>query len=116
MTRPLRASDADRELAVDILRVAAGEGRLTLAELDERLETALTARTIGELAALTADLPGGGVLLAAPYGDPDHGDPDHGDPDRSNPDHGDPDHGDPAVSRWALLQSLCPSVAPAASV
>jgi hypothetical protein len=42
---------------VEILRVAAGDGRLTAAELDERIEAALTARTSGELAALTADLP-----------------------------------------------------------
>ncbi len=42
---------------VEILRVAAGDGRLTAAELDERLGAALTARTTGELAALTDDLP-----------------------------------------------------------
>jgi len=53
----LRASYEDRDRAVEILRVAAGDGRLTAAELDERIETALTARTSGELAALTADLP-----------------------------------------------------------
>lgn len=58
----LRASDADRELAVEILCAAAGDGRLSAAELDERLEVALTARTIGELAELTADLPGGSAL------------------------------------------------------
>ena len=40
-----------------MLRVAAGDGRLTAEELDERLETALTARTFGELAALIRDLP-----------------------------------------------------------
>ncbi|MGC4974764.1 DUF1707 domain-containing protein [Streptomyces sp. DT199] len=40
-----------------MLRVAAGEGRLSLEELEERLETALSARTVGELAVLTADLP-----------------------------------------------------------
>jgi Domain of unknown function (DUF1707) len=62
---PLRASHADRDLAVDILRVAAGEGRLTVAELGERLEAALTARTIGELATLTADLPAGTTFQAA---------------------------------------------------
>lgn len=39
------------------LRVAAGDGRLTPDELDERLEVALTAKTYAELAALTADLP-----------------------------------------------------------
>jgi hypothetical protein len=53
----LRASHADRDRTVDVLRVAAGDGRLTAAELDERLEAALTARTLGELTALTADLP-----------------------------------------------------------
>jgi hypothetical protein len=53
----LRASDEDRDRAVEILRVAAGDGRLTAAELDERVEAALTARTSGELTALTADLP-----------------------------------------------------------
>ncbi len=53
----LRASHEDRDRVVEILRVAAGDGRLTAAELDERLDAALTARTSGELAALTADLP-----------------------------------------------------------
>ncbi|TPQ18645.1 DUF1707 SHOCT-like domain-containing protein [Streptomyces sporangiiformans] len=53
----LRASHADRDRAVDVLRVAAGDGRLTAAELDERLEAALSARTVRELTALTADLP-----------------------------------------------------------
>jgi hypothetical protein len=42
---------------VEVLRVAAGDGRLTPDELDERLEAALTARTYAELAALTTDLP-----------------------------------------------------------
>jgi Domain of unknown function (DUF1707) len=53
----LRASHEDRDRVVEVLRVAAGDGRLTEAELDERLGVALTARTSGELAALTADLP-----------------------------------------------------------
>ena len=53
----LRASHQDRDRVVEILRVAAGDGRLTAAELDERLGAALAARTNGELAALTADLP-----------------------------------------------------------
>jgi len=42
---------------VDALRVAGGDGRLTAEELDIRLESALSARTLGELAELTADLP-----------------------------------------------------------
>ena len=53
----LRASHADRDRVIELLRVAAGDGRLTAEELDERLEAALTARTRGELAALTTDLP-----------------------------------------------------------
>jgi Domain of unknown function (DUF1707) len=53
----LRASDQDRDRVVEILRVAAGDGRLTAGELDERLGAALTARTSGELTSLTADLP-----------------------------------------------------------
>jgi Domain of unknown function (DUF1707) len=56
----LRASHSDRDEVVEKLRVAAGDGRLTSDELDERLEAALTARTYGELAELTADLPTGG--------------------------------------------------------
>ncbi|MER5640026.1 DUF1707 domain-containing protein [Kitasatospora sp. NPDC002227] len=62
----LRASHADRDRVVDVLRVAAGDGRLTADELDERVEAALAARTLGELAGLTADLPSGpGAPVAA---------------------------------------------------
>ena len=53
----LRASDADRERAVDLLRGHAEVGRLTVEELDERCSKALEAKTFGELDALTADLP-----------------------------------------------------------
>jgi Domain of unknown function (DUF1707) len=53
----LRASHADRDHAVEVLRIAAGDGRITADELDQRLEAALTARTLGELTALTTDLP-----------------------------------------------------------
>jgi hypothetical protein len=53
----LPASRQDRDRVVGMLRVAAGDGRLTAAELDARLEAALAARTYAELAALTADLP-----------------------------------------------------------
>jgi hypothetical protein len=40
-----------------VLRVAAGDGRITAEELDERVGAALTARTYGELASLISDLP-----------------------------------------------------------
>src|SRR5215472_15278270 len=53
----LRASHMDRDRVVELLRVAAGDGRLTPDELDQRLEAALTAKTYAELAALTTDLP-----------------------------------------------------------
>jgi hypothetical protein len=44
---------------VDVLRAAAGDGRLTADEFDERLEAALSSRTLDELAVLAADLTGG---------------------------------------------------------
>ena len=53
----LRVSDADREQVAERLRDAAGEGRLTVEELDERVEAAYNARTGADLAPLTADLP-----------------------------------------------------------
>jgi hypothetical protein len=78
----LRASDADRDRALEVLRIAVGDGRLSIAELNERLEPVLSARTLHELATLTADLPDGGVRQAAvsQYHDP--------------------------KSRWALLRSV----------
>ena len=53
----VRASDAERERVIALLRDHAGEGRLDTAELDERLERAYGARTRGELADLIGDLP-----------------------------------------------------------
>ncbi|MFH8772797.1 MULTISPECIES: DUF1707 domain-containing protein [unclassified Streptomyces] len=53
----LRASHADRDRVVDVLTAAAGDGRLTAEEHDERVGAALSARTLGELAELTGDLP-----------------------------------------------------------
>ncbi len=62
----LRASHEDRDRVVELLRVSAGDGRLTAEELDERLELAMTARTYGELAKLVADLPADGPVASAP--------------------------------------------------
>ncbi|KEF03981.1 MULTISPECIES: DUF1707 domain-containing protein [Streptomyces] len=53
----LRASDADRERVAEILREALAEGRLEMAEFDERLTAAYQARTVGALKPLVADLP-----------------------------------------------------------
>jgi hypothetical protein len=61
----LRVSHEDRDQVAETLRVAAGDGRLTADELDERLERALTARTYDDLAALITDLPDAGTALAA---------------------------------------------------
>jgi Domain of unknown function (DUF4190)/Domain of unknown function (DUF1707) len=52
----LRASDDDRDTAVERLRTAALEGRLDGDELEERLERAYGARWCWELEALTADV------------------------------------------------------------
>ena len=54
---PIRASDAERDDVMDVLRDAAAEGRLTFEELADRLEGAAGAVTREDLAALTADLP-----------------------------------------------------------
>jgi hypothetical protein len=53
----LRASDAERERTATLLRDHAAAGRLTPEELDERLDAAYAARTVGELEALAHDLP-----------------------------------------------------------
>lgn len=55
----LRASDADRERVAEVLRDALAEGRLDMEEFEERLETTFRARTYGELAPITRDLPVG---------------------------------------------------------
>jgi Domain of unknown function (DUF1707) len=53
----LRASDADRERTASLLREHHAQGRLTPEEFDERVDRTFTAKTIGDLDALLADLP-----------------------------------------------------------
>ena len=60
----LRASHADREHVIDVLKAAFVQGMLAKHELDARVGQTFASRTHGELAALTADLPAG--LIAAP--------------------------------------------------
>lgn len=65
----LRASDADRDRAAAVLGGALATGRLTSAEYAERLDSVYVAKTLGELAPLTRDLPAddtadGGLRLA----------------------------------------------------
>ena len=57
MAELMRASDTEREEAVDRLRAHAAEGRLDVAELEERIDAAFAARTREDLTALFADLP-----------------------------------------------------------
>jgi Domain of unknown function (DUF1707)/Domain of unknown function (DUF4190) len=59
MNASMRCASADRERAVDVLKAGFAEGRLTQDEYNDRMGRAYTARTYGELAALTADLPNG---------------------------------------------------------
>jgi Domain of unknown function (DUF1707) len=54
----VRASDAERDQAAGLLRAAFAEGRLTRAELDERLAAVYAAKTRADLRDLTGDLPG----------------------------------------------------------
>jgi hypothetical protein len=88
-----RASDTDRDTAVDILCAAVAEGRLTLAELDERVGAALSARTTCELTALIADLSGPWTPVPASA------------PVRASPP-ASPGWTSRAPERWSLLQSL----------
>jgi hypothetical protein len=53
---PLRASDRDRDIVRDVLGDALAEGRLTMAELDERTDQLTTSKTLGDLPALIRDL------------------------------------------------------------
>lgn len=55
--RALRASDSDRDAAVERLRAAMNEGRLNLHEYDDRMQRAYESQTYGELADLFLDLP-----------------------------------------------------------
>jgi hypothetical protein len=65
----LRASDADRDRVIELLRAAVADGRLDSVEFDERLDAVLAARTFDALAPLTADLiaaPGSDAALTLP--------------------------------------------------
>ncbi|EHY90249.1 DUF1707 SHOCT-like domain-containing protein [Saccharomonospora azurea] len=63
--KQLRASDADRERVAQVLHRAMGEGRITLNELEERLDQVYAAKTLGELEPVMADLPADDTALPA---------------------------------------------------
>jgi hypothetical protein len=62
----MRTSEAEREAVVEDLRRHAFAGRLDVAELEQRVEAALAARTLDDLAALKDDLP---ELAAGDFGE-----------------------------------------------
>ena len=66
MSSSMRAATADRERAVDVLKAGFTEGRLTQDEYNDRMGRAYSARTYGELTALTADLPAGAMPAVWP--------------------------------------------------
>jgi hypothetical protein len=62
----LRISDADRHRVAEILREAAGDGRIDLAELEERLDATWAAKTYADLVPITQDLPAGHTTPSSP--------------------------------------------------
>ena len=66
----LRASHADREQTVDVLKAAFVQGRLTKDEFDARIGQTLASRTYAELATVTADIPAGLARARPPSGPP----------------------------------------------
>lgn len=59
----MRVSDAERDQVAEVLREAAAQGRITLDELDERLNAVYAAKTYADLEPVTADLPTGAETL-----------------------------------------------------
>jgi hypothetical protein len=66
----LRVSSAERDRAIDVLKAGYAEGRLTKEEYESRADQAFAARTAGDLARVTADLPGGHLAQPAWPGAP----------------------------------------------
>ena len=66
----LRIGDSDREVVSRLLKSAVDEGRLSLAEYDERLQRIFEAKTVGDLTPITGDLMGlGRTVVSVPGGD-----------------------------------------------
>ena len=104
----LRASDFDRDVAADMLCAAVADGRISLAELDQRLENVLSARTLREIARVMSDLPGHGPPAPVSHGPPAPVRPAQVRPARV------PAPKPVPSERWTLLQSLL-APAPAAA-
>jgi hypothetical protein len=115
----IRASDADRDRVASLLREHHAAGRLTAEEFHERMDSALEAKTLGELDELMTDLPAidlyqlpdaslrrgptrpGQSLLPA--------DPGHGSPARFTP-------GTVAMGAWAVVTSALVAIWAVAAV
>ena len=105
----LRASDFDRDVAADMLCAAVADGRISLAELDQRLENVLSARTIREIARVMSDLPSDGPPASRRRGQPAPIRPVQVRPARL------PAPKPVPSERWMLLQSLLTPVPAAAA-
>ena len=95
----MRASTADRERAVDVLKAAFAEGRLDQGEYADRVGLAYSSRTYAELASLTADLPVGplGTMPVIPI-QPGYGPPGYGQPGYGPPGYGQLGYGPPGIT------------------
>ncbi len=100
--RDLRVSDAEREHVGTLLQRAVGQGMLSLGEFSERMDTALAARTRGELNAVLADLPGIRIVDPQQHVPPQQ-------PGYAPPAPG-PDHIDRHSARPDVLRGWCSSL------
>lgn len=66
----MRASNQDRERVAQVLHTAMAEGRLTVAELQERLDSVYASKTLAELEPITRDLPGHQAVVPRPAAPP----------------------------------------------
>ena len=127
----VRASHADREQVIDVLKTAFVQGRLAKDELDQRLGRVLASRTYADLSALTADLPVRLTRAQPPEpvrqlrtGQPATGQPGTGQPGTGQPGTGQPGSGQPGsepaiptsserkiVRAWACATVVLPSLA-----
>ncbi|MET3807614.1 hypothetical protein ABIB25_004640 [Nakamurella sp. UYEF19] len=64
--QPMRASHQDREQVATVLQKAMADGRISVAELESRLDSVYAAKTLAELEPITNDLPGHQLSLSKP--------------------------------------------------
>jgi hypothetical protein len=96
----LRAADADREAVAAALGRHMAAGRLSLAEYEDRVAQAWSARTYGDLASLTADLPASPSAAASPPGSADRATGRAAWPSSSSPVRAWSEHGGSAGHGW----------------